>query len=50
MLGASSRTPERPSHSVQSGPVGQREYTNAAEAADGTTCCATRSALRGNLD
>jgi len=30
MLGAESRTPEHPSRSVQSGPVGQCEYNNAA--------------------
>jgi hypothetical protein len=38
---ASFRSLEHRSRSVQSGPVGQGEYTNAAKAADGANCATT---------
>ena len=47
--GADSRTPERPSGSVQSGPIGQYEYTNAAGGVGWHHLRSYTKALRGNL-
>jgi hypothetical protein len=50
MLGAGSRTPEHPSRPVQSGPVGQCEYTNAARGGGWNHLLSYTNELRGNLD
>ena len=49
MPGADSRMSERPSRSVQSGPVGQYEYTNAAGGVGWDHLRSYTKALRGNL-
>ena len=50
MLGADPRTPEHPPRSVQSGPVGQYECTNAARGGGWDHLRTYTNELRGNPD